>query len=112
MHAIKWAQKNLFSGVWNTILTLVSIYLIVLTVPPMFDWLIVSAVWTGDSRAASSSVVVPVAPYPRSTTSGSDASRSTGCRAIHRSTRRNRFVPVVPRVGRPVGAERGEGTPP
>tara|TARA_R110000868_G_scaffold877_11_gene6590 strand:+ start:1198 stop:2262 length:1065 start_codon:yes stop_codon:yes gene_type:complete len=52
MQAVKWAHKNLFSGVWNTILTLVSLYMIVLTVPPMFDWLIVSAVWTGDSRAA------------------------------------------------------------
>ena len=52
MHAIKWAHKNLFSGVWNTILTLASIYLIFITVPAMIDWLIVSAVWTGDSRAA------------------------------------------------------------
>ncbi len=67
---------------------------------------------TGDRRAANSRVVMPVAPYPRSTIRGSDARRSTGCRAIHRSTRRNRFVPVVPRVGRPVGAEGAEDTPP
>jgi len=54
-------------------------------------------------RARSSTAVCGVAPYPRSTTRGRDAWRKAGSWAIHRSTRRRRLVPVVPRVIRPCG---------
>lgn len=47
-----WAQRNLFSSTGNTILTLASAYLLWLTVPPVLDFTIFSAVWTGATREA------------------------------------------------------------
>lgn len=47
-----WAQRNLFSSVGNTVLTLVSAYLLWLTIPPVLDFTIFSAVWTGTTREA------------------------------------------------------------
>jgi general L-amino acid transport system permease protein len=41
---------NLFSGPSNTVLTLVSLYLIWLLVWPMVKFLLIDAVWTGSSR--------------------------------------------------------------
>ncbi len=58
------------------------------------------------SRARSSTAVTGVAPYPRSTTSGSAASPAAGrrrCTAIQLSTRRSRLGLVVPRVTTPRG---------
>ncbi|MGB3810779.1 MAG: amino acid ABC transporter permease [Parvibaculum sp.] len=50
MTAITWARRNLFSNWWNSLLTVFALYLIAISVPPLFDWAILSAVWTGDSR--------------------------------------------------------------
>ncbi|PKQ02512.1 MAG: amino acid ABC transporter permease, partial [Alphaproteobacteria bacterium HGW-Alphaproteobacteria-12] len=49
---LSWMRQNLFSGVGNTVLTLGSIYLLWLIVPPVLDFAIFSAVWTGSSREA------------------------------------------------------------
>ncbi len=49
---IVWAQRNLFSSIGNTILTLASAYLLWLTVPPVLDFTIFSAVWSGTTRDA------------------------------------------------------------
>jgi general L-amino acid transport system permease protein len=49
---IAWIRSNLFSGPFNTILTLVVLYLLYVSVPPLVDFLFVNAVWTGTDRAA------------------------------------------------------------
>src|ERR1043166_6741833 len=48
--AIGWARANLFNGWANTLLTLVSIYLLWLIVPPLVKFLIIDAVWDGAGR--------------------------------------------------------------
>jgi general L-amino acid transport system permease protein len=50
--AIAWLRSNLFSSVTNTVLTLLGLALVYWIVPPLFDWAVVHAVWTGDDREA------------------------------------------------------------
>jgi len=50
--AIAWLRANLFSSVTNTVLTLLGLGLVYWIVPPIFDWAVVHAVWTGDDREA------------------------------------------------------------
>ncbi|MFF7706019.1 ABC transporter permease subunit [Pseudomonas sp. NPDC007930] len=45
-----WMRANLFSNTFNTVLTLVAIYLIYLIVPPLLGWAIFDATWVGDTR--------------------------------------------------------------
>lgn len=52
--AVHWLRENLFSNWINSILTLVSIYLIYKTIPPLLDWAFFSADWRGDTRDACS----------------------------------------------------------
>ncbi len=47
---IGWARANLFSNWWNSLLTLVGIYLFYLILPPILDWAIFSADFVGESR--------------------------------------------------------------
>ncbi|MCE2571995.1 amino acid ABC transporter permease [Motilimonas eburnea] len=42
-----WLRVNLFKDVKNAILSLLCIYLLYLTVPPLLDWLFFSATWSG-----------------------------------------------------------------
>ncbi|MCB1384800.1 MAG: amino acid ABC transporter permease [Nitratireductor sp.] len=49
---VGWMKKNLFSSVPNTVLTLVAIYIVWVTVPPLLEFSIFNAVWSGDNRAA------------------------------------------------------------
>ncbi len=49
--AVGWMRANLFSSWINTLLTLVGLYLIWLIVPPIIDWAIIKADWTGETRA-------------------------------------------------------------
>ena len=44
-----WARKNLFSSLWNTTLTLLTIYFFYLVVPPLLDWGIFNADFDGSS---------------------------------------------------------------
>ncbi|MDF2786322.1 MAG: amino acid transporter permease [Pantoea eucrina] len=46
-----WARKNLFSGWLNTLLTLISLWLIWNVIPPALNWLIFQANWLGETRA-------------------------------------------------------------
>ena len=46
-----WTRKNLFSGWLNTLLTLVSLWLIWSVIPPALNWLIFQANWLGETRA-------------------------------------------------------------
>jgi general L-amino acid transport system permease protein len=41
-----WMRRNLFSNVWNSLLTIASVYLLVVIVPPAFNWLFLDAVWS------------------------------------------------------------------
>ncbi|MBX6368224.1 MAG: amino acid ABC transporter permease [Rhodospirillales bacterium] len=42
---IGWLRANLFSSVWNSILTLIALYFLAVTVPKAVDWLLVDATW-------------------------------------------------------------------
>lgn len=44
---IHWAKENLFSSILSSILTILSIYLLYVTIPPLLDWLIFDATWSG-----------------------------------------------------------------
>ena len=45
---IGWLRTNLFSGLLNTCLTFISCYLLWLIIPPLLDWAIFSADFTGN----------------------------------------------------------------
>ncbi|MDR7343625.1 general L-amino acid transport system permease protein [Pantoea alhagi] len=47
----RWARKNLFSSWFNTLLTLLCLWIIWSVIPPALNWLIFQANWFGDSRA-------------------------------------------------------------
>ncbi|MCB1473360.1 MAG: amino acid ABC transporter permease [Rhodobiaceae bacterium] len=49
---IGWMRQHLFSGVFNTILTLFGAYLVYVLVPPIFKFAVTDAVWNGDNREA------------------------------------------------------------
>lgn len=49
---IAWMRENLFNGVVNTILTLVTLYLVIRAIPPVLNFMIFDAVWTGTDRTA------------------------------------------------------------
>ena len=49
---IGWMRASLFSGPLNTVLTLLTIGLIYLIIPPTLDFLIFKAAWTGTDREA------------------------------------------------------------
>lgn len=46
---VGWAQRNLFSSVGNTLLTLVGLYLMWTLIPPVFHFAITNATWEGKS---------------------------------------------------------------
>jgi len=52
---IGWLRTNLFSSWANALLTLVSMYLLYLMIPPLIDWAFIKADWVGDSREACDS---------------------------------------------------------
>ncbi|ELS24921.1 Glutamate Aspartate transport system permease protein GltK [Metapseudomonas furukawaii] len=51
MGAVGWLRSNLFSNWFNTLLTLLAIYLVWLIVPPLLQWAFFQADWTGTTRA-------------------------------------------------------------
>ncbi len=50
--AVGWPRKHLFNSVTNTILTLICLYLVWITIPPLIDWAFVDAVWSGGDPQA------------------------------------------------------------
>ncbi|WP_413701656.1 amino acid ABC transporter permease [Psychromonas sp. KJ10-10] len=42
-----WLKENLFPDIKNSLLTLLGLYLIYITVPPLLDWMIFNATWSG-----------------------------------------------------------------
>jgi general L-amino acid transport system permease protein len=47
---LAWVRQNLFSSPFNTILTLLCLWLLYLSVPPLVQWAILDANFVGDSR--------------------------------------------------------------
>lgn len=47
---VHWLKENLFNGPINSLLTLVSVYVLIMTVPPLLEWAFFKADWLGDSR--------------------------------------------------------------
>ncbi|MBD8492500.1 amino acid ABC transporter permease [Pseudomonas syringae] len=48
---VGWMRSNLFSSWFNTVLTLFSLYLVWLILPPIINWAILDANWIGTTRA-------------------------------------------------------------
>ena len=53
---VEWLRANLFSSLSNTILTLLALYLLAVTIPPLIDWALIEAVWTAESGQACRAV--------------------------------------------------------
>jgi general L-amino acid transport system permease protein len=49
---IGWLRRNLFSSPLNAALTLLALYLLWIAIPPLLNWTLFNAHWSGDSRAA------------------------------------------------------------
>src|ERR1700682_5072408 len=49
---IGWLRANLFNSVFNTILTIIAVYLLAITVPPMIRWALIDAVWNAPNGQA------------------------------------------------------------
>ncbi len=50
-HPVKWAQINLFSNWFNSLVTLLVLYALVTYVPGILDWIFFSADWSGQTKA-------------------------------------------------------------
>ena len=48
---LAWLRGNLFSNWFNTLLTLLAVYLVWLVIPPLLQWAIFQADWVGTTRA-------------------------------------------------------------
>lgn len=48
---VGWLRANLFSSWFNTLLTLFAAYLVWLIIPPLIQWALIDADWTGTTRA-------------------------------------------------------------
>jgi len=48
---LEWLRDNLFSSVANTLLTVLAIGFLYVVLPPILNWTIFDAVWTGTGRA-------------------------------------------------------------
>ncbi len=53
---VGWLRANLFSSWVNTLLTLASLWLLYIVIPPLLNWVIFDADWTGESREDCSRV--------------------------------------------------------
>ncbi len=51
---VGWLRRNLFSTPVNTLFTLGAFYLLYMVLPPMINWALLDADWTGTSREACS----------------------------------------------------------
>jgi general L-amino acid transport system permease protein len=49
---VAWVRENLFSGPVNTLLTILVVYLLYVSVPPIIDFFFIDAVWSGEDRDA------------------------------------------------------------
>ena len=47
---LRWMKSNLFSSSLNTLLTIISLWIIYVSVPPFIQWALLDANWVGSSR--------------------------------------------------------------
>jgi general L-amino acid transport system permease protein len=52
-----WLRANLFSSITDSILTIVGVSVLILAIPPLVDWLFLSAQWTGTDRSFCATTV-------------------------------------------------------
>ncbi|MFZ5835846.1 MAG: amino acid ABC transporter permease [Pseudomonadota bacterium] len=50
--ALGWLRAHLFSSPGNMLLTLLGLYIVYVTVPPVIEWALLDAVWRGSGRDA------------------------------------------------------------
>lgn len=48
--AIGWLRRNLFSSPLNSLLTLLALYLLYISLPPVIQWAFIDANWVGENR--------------------------------------------------------------
>lgn len=48
--AIHWLKENLFSSILNSILTIMAFYLLYMIIPPLINWMIIDATWSGSKE--------------------------------------------------------------
>lgn len=53
---VGWMRKNLFDGWFNTLLTLLAVYLLYLILPGLLSFNFINAVWSGESREACATI--------------------------------------------------------
>jgi len=58
-----WVYHNFASSPMNIILTIIAIFIIYITVPPLLSWTIFNAQWTGDTREACKDVTGACWPF-------------------------------------------------
>lgn len=49
--AVRWLRENLFSGWFNSILTVVSLAVVAMLIPPVVSWAFIDSVWNAPSLA-------------------------------------------------------------
>ncbi len=61
--AVGWMKRNLFSSPFNSILTLLGAALLLIVIPPILNWTIFDAVWSGGSEACKAAPTVACWPF-------------------------------------------------
>lgn len=60
---IGWVRRNLFSNITDSILTLAGLALLLITIPPVLNWIFFDAVWSGGSEACKANPTVACWPF-------------------------------------------------
>ncbi len=60
---VGWMKRNLFSSTVNTIFTIIGFALVILAIPPLLNWTIFDAVWSGGSDACKATPNVACWPF-------------------------------------------------
>ncbi|AWC24657.1 amino acid ABC transporter permease [Aminobacter sp. P9b] len=53
---LAWMRKNLFANPFDSVLSIVGFFIVAMIVPPLFNWAIVNAQWTGTDRTFCATV--------------------------------------------------------
>lgn len=53
---VAWIRKNLFANPFDSVLTILGLLIVAMIVPPLFNWAVVNAQWTGTDRTFCATV--------------------------------------------------------
>ena len=53
---IAWMRKNLFANPYDSVLTIIGLFVVAVIVPPLVDWALIQAQWTGTDRTFCATV--------------------------------------------------------